>query len=95
MLFVATVATTAIISVAGLVGWVGLIVPHIARRLLGSDARFALPGSMVMGALFLLSCDTIGRTLLSSEIPLGVLTSLIGAILFVVILSRKQTEVRL
>lgn len=95
MLFVATVATTAIISVAGLVGWVGLIVPHIARRLLGSDARFALPGSMVMGALFLLLCDTIGRTLLSSEIPLGVLTSLIGAILFVVILSRKQTEVRL
>lgn len=95
MLFVATVATTAIISVAGLVGWVGLIVPHLSRRLLGSDARFALPGSMVIGAIFLLVCDTIGRTLLSSEIPLGVLTSLIGAVLFVMILSRKQTEVQL
>ena len=95
LLFVATVATTAIISVAGLVGWVGLIVPHIARRLLGSDSRFALPGSMIIGALFLLICDTIGRSLLPSEIPLGVLTSLIGAVLFVIILSRKQTEVEL
>jgi iron complex transport system permease protein len=95
MLFIATVATTAIISVAGLVGWVGLIVPHLARRMLGSDARFALPGSMLIGSIFLLLCDTVGRTLLSSEIPLGVLTSLVGAVLFIIILSRKKTEVEL
>ena len=95
ILFVATIATTAIISVAGLIGWVGLIIPHLARRLFGSDARFALPGSMLLGALFLLACDTVGRTLLSSEIPLGVLTSLIGAVLFVIILTRRQTEVKL
>ncbi len=95
MLFVATVATTAIISVAGLVSWVGLIVPHLARRLLGSDSRYALPGSMLIGSMFMLLCDTIGRTLLPGEIPLGVLTSLIGAALFMVILTRKQTEVQL
>jgi iron complex transport system permease protein len=95
LLFIATVATTAIISVAGLVGWVGLIIPHLSRRLLGSDARFSLPGSLILGGGFLLICDTVGRTLLSSEIPLGVLTSLIGALLFIVILSRKQTEVQL
>ncbi|MDD3942494.1 MAG: iron ABC transporter permease [Sphaerochaetaceae bacterium] len=95
VLFIATVATTAIISVAGLVGWVGLIIPHLGRRVFGSDARFALPGSMVMGAIFLLACDTLGRTLLSSEIPLGVITSLLGACVFVIILTRKQTEVKL
>ena len=95
VLFIATVATTAIISVAGLVGWVGLIIPHLGRRVFGSDARFALPGSMVMGAIFLLACDTLGRTLLSSEIPLGVSTSLLGACVFVIILTRKQTEVKL
>ncbi len=95
ILFVATVATTAIISVAGLIGWIGLIVPHLARRLFGSDSRFALPGSMVIGALFLLASDTLGRSLLSSEIPLGVLTSLVGALLFIIILTRRQTEVKL
>ena len=95
MLLIATIATTAIISVAGLVSWVGLIVPHLARRLLGSDSRFALPGSMIIGSMFMLLCDTIGRTLLPGEIPLGVLTSLIGAALFMVILTRKQTEVQL
>ncbi|MDD4220356.1 MAG: iron chelate uptake ABC transporter family permease subunit, partial [Sphaerochaetaceae bacterium] len=88
-------ATTAIISVAGLIGWVGLIIPHLARRLFGSDSRFALPGSMLLGALFLLASDTLGRSLLSSEIPLGVLTSLVGALLFMVILTRRQTEVKL
>jgi iron complex transport system permease protein len=95
ILFVATVATTAIISVAGLVSWVGLIVPHLARRILGSDSRYALAGSMIIGSLFMLLCDTIGRTLLPSEIPLGVLTSLIGAVLFIIILSRRKTEVQL
>ncbi|HLW22545.1 MAG TPA: iron ABC transporter permease [Sphaerochaetaceae bacterium] len=95
MLLVATVATTAIISVAGLVSWVGLIVPHLARRLLGSDSRFALPGSMIIGSMFMLLCDTVGRTILPSEIPLGVLTSLIGAALFMIILTRRQTEVEL
>lgn len=95
VLFVATIATTAIISVAGLVGWVGLIIPHLARRVFGSDARFALPGSMAMGALFLLVCDTLGRTLLASEIPLGVITSLVGAMVFMLMLTRRQTEVKL
>lgn len=95
VLLIATVATTAIISVAGLVGWVGLIIPHMARRLYGSDSRTALPGSMLLGATFLLVCDTVGRTLLSSEIPLGVITSFLGAAIFLVILTRKQTEVKL
>ena len=95
LLIIATIATTSIISVAGLISWVGLIVPHLARRLFTSDSRYSLAGSMLIGALFLLISDTIGRTLLSSEIPLGIITSLFGAILFIIILSNKQSGVKL
>lgn len=95
LLLVATIATTSIISVAGLISWVGLIIPHLSRRLFTSDSRYSLGGSMIMGALFLLVSDTIGRTLLASEIPLGIITSLFGAILFIFILSSKQSEVNL
>lgn len=89
-LLLATVATTSIISVGGLIGWVGLIIPHLARRLFGANARYALPGSMLLGAIFLVVSDTIGRALLSSEIPLGVLTSLVGALLFVILFAGKR-----
>ncbi len=92
LLVVATVGTTLTISLTGLIGWVGLIMPHLARKLFGSDSKAALPGSMVMGSLFLLLCDTVGRTLLPTEIPIGLLTSFIGAIIFMVILSLKHQE---
>jgi iron complex transport system permease protein len=92
LLFLATVATTSIISVAGLIGWVGLIIPHLARRLFGANARYALPASMLLGSLFLVASDTLGRALLSSEIPLGVLTSLVGALLFVLLFAGKRGE---
>lgn len=92
LLVVATVGTTLTISLTGLIGWVGLIMPHLARKLFGSDSKVALPGSMVMGSLFLLLCDTVGRTLLPTEIPIGLLTSFIGAVIFIVILSLKHQE---
>lgn len=92
LLVVATVGTTLTISLTGLIGWVGLIMPHLARKLFGSDSKAALPGSMVMGSLFLLLCDTVGRTLLPTEIPIGLLTSFIGAIVFIVILSLKHQD---
>lgn len=90
LLVVATVGTTLTISITGLIGWVGLIMPHLARKLFGSDSKAALPGSMVMGSLFLLLCDTVGRTLLPTEIPIGLLTSFIAAIIFIVILSLRN-----
>ncbi|MBB6481486.1 FecCD family ABC transporter permease [Spirochaeta isovalerica] len=92
-LFTATAATAAVISVSGIVNWVGLIVPHIARRYFRTDTRFSIPAAMMMGALFTLICDTIARTFFSGEIPLGILTSLIGAVLFLVLLTGKQTGV--
>jgi iron complex transport system permease protein len=87
LLLAATMATAAVVSVSGLVGWIGLMVPHAARRLVGTDARRALPAGMLMGALSILICDDIARTVLPAEIPLGILTSLVGAVLFIVFMA--------
>ncbi len=92
LLIVATVGTTVTISITGLIGWVGLITPHLGRKLFGSDSSTSLPGSMILGSFFLLVCDTLGRTAMATEIPIGLLTSFIGAIIFVVILSLKHQE---
>jgi len=74
------------------VGWVGLIVPHIVRRIFGADARYSLLGAMFFGGVFAVVCDDLARTLLPSEIPLGILTSLIGAGSFVILmLTQKLT----
>jgi iron complex transport system permease protein len=82
LIFAAVLPTAALISITGIIGWVGLIVPHIARRLFNTDARFSLPAAMLLGGLFTLLCDDLARTLLAGEIPLGILTSLFGAVVF-------------
>ncbi|MFN3307638.1 MAG: FecCD family ABC transporter permease [Anaerolineales bacterium] len=87
LIVAAVLPTAALISVAGMVGWVGLIVPHLARRLFGAEARFSLPGAMLIGGWFVIFCDNLARTLLNGEIPLGILTSLIGAVTFLALLS--------
>ncbi len=88
LLLAAVGATAAVVSLAGTVGWVGLIVPHLSRRFVGADARRALPAALLLGSLFVLLCDDIARTLSAGEIPLGILTSLFGAAAFLVILTR-------
>lgn len=92
MLVAAVGATSAVVAVAGIVGWIGLIIPHLARRLVSSNAEHALPTSMLMGGIFSLLCDDIARTLLSGEIPLGIITSLLGALIFVAMLSTYHTS---
>ncbi len=94
LLAAAVLPTAAVVSVAGLVGWVGLIVPHVARRLLGADAQRALPGSMLLGGVFTLLCDDVARVALPGEIPLGILTSLGGAAVFLALLLRRRVELR-
>ena len=93
LLSAAVIATSAVISVAGMVSWVGLIIPHIARRLFGADARYVLPASMLIGAIFTVLCDDLARVLFSGEIPLGILTSLIGAIIFMGLMVRQTSPV--
>ncbi len=92
-LIVAAVLPTAVlISISGIVSWVGLIVPHLARRLLQTDARYSLPGAILLGGLFTLLCDNIARALLAGEIPLGILTALLGALIFLGLMTRPQTQ---
>lgn len=90
LLIAAVAATAAVVSVSGMVGWVGLIVPHIARRLFGANSRYALPAAMLIGGIFAVLCDDIGRTMLNGEIPIGILTSLIGALFFAVIMMNRN-----
>jgi iron complex transport system permease protein len=82
LILAAVLPTAALISMTGIIGWVGLIMPHIARRLFDTDTRFSLPAAMLLGGLFTLFCDDLARTLLSGEIPLGILTALFGALIF-------------
>ncbi len=81
-----TLLTASSISVAGMVGWVGLIVPHLARMVVGPDFKVLLPASALMGCTYLLLVDDIARSLMTIEIPLGILTSLMGAPFFIYLL---------
>jgi iron complex transport system permease protein len=86
-----SLGTAAIVSAVGLIGFVGIIVPHIVRLLVGTSYRRILPLSVLFGAGFLVLADTIARTVLApSELPLGVVTALVGAPVFVVILSLRR-----
>lgn len=94
VLVAAVAAVAAVTAVGGIVGWVGLMVPHGARRLFGADATHALPGSLLMGGLFVLVCDVAARSLLAGEIPLGILTSFLGALGFALMMMRTPARVR-
>ena len=80
---------TASVSVSGLIGWVGLVIPHLCRRYIGNDYRKLLPASMLFGATFLLLVDNISRNLLAVEIPIGILTAFIGAPFFIYLMRQK------
>jgi iron complex transport system permease protein len=84
----ATITTGAAVSVAGVVGWVGLVVPHIARMLVGADHRRLIPFSAVLGAVYLALVDNVARTVTTGEIPLGILNALVGAPFFALLLRR-------
>jgi len=86
----ATMLTALAVSIAGQVGWVGLVVPHIARMLTGPNYRTLLPVSAVTGAIFLLLVDDAARNLIAVEIPLGILTAVIGAPVFILLLLRGK-----
>lgn len=95
LLLVATsLMVGAAVAVAGLVGFVGLIVPHLMRILLGPDHRLLVPASALAGGAFLVACDALARTLLPGrELPVGAITALLGGPLFLVLLRRHHTRV--
>ena len=88
--FSASLATGAAVSIGGPVGFIGIIVPHLVRLIVGSDHRVVLPASALFGAAFLVGCDVLARTLIAPvEIPVGVITALIGGPFFLWLLVRR------
>ncbi|WP_082024541.1 FecCD family ABC transporter permease [Mameliella alba] len=86
----ATLVTASVTALAGVVGWVGLVIPHVARMLVGPGFGRLLPVSALIGAGYLLAVDTLARTIAPVEVPLGILTAVIGAPFFVVLLARGR-----
>ena len=78
-----TVLTAAAVSVSGMIGWVGLVIPHLSRRIVGSDCRRLMPMACLFGAAFLLLVDNMARCLTATEIPIGILTAFVGAPFFI------------
>ncbi|MCL2140965.1 MAG: iron ABC transporter permease [Dehalococcoidia bacterium] len=89
----ATLLTAISVAVAGVIGWVGLVVPHLCRRLVGNNFRYLLPASMLFGASFLLLVDNISRNFTTTEIPLGILTAFVGAPFFIYLITRRDEVV--
>ena len=77
-----TLVTASAVAVSGIIGWVGLVIPHMVRRLMGNDYRYLMPASMIGGGIFLLVVDNISRSVTASGIPIGILTAFVGAPFF-------------
>lgn len=88
----ATLMTAVCVSNVGIIAWIGLIMPHVARLIIGPDNRWVLPIAGLLGAIYLLVCDTLARTITIAEIPVGIVTSLVGAPFLIVLLRSKAKE---
>ncbi len=89
IIFASTMITAACVMATGIIGWVGLVIPHITRMLVGVDHKYQIPGTVLLGAIFMTLVDVASRTMLAAEIPIGVLTALIGAPFFAVVYRKK------
>ncbi len=87
-----TLTTAASVSVSGMIGWVGLVIPHVARKVVGNNYNHLMPASILCGAIFLLLVDNVSRNLLTTEIPLGILTAFIGAPFFIYLITRRGED---
>lgn len=92
LLITSTIITAAVVSISGIIGFVGLIIPHIARMVVGPDNKALIPTSFLFGAILLIICDTIARSILSQEIPVGLVTSILGGPFFIYLLRNKKRE---
>lgn len=90
IILVATFVSALSVTIAGIIGWIGLIVPHIARFIFGADNRAVLASSAMIGAIFLLFCDSFSRLIFTFEIPIGIVTSLFGISMFIIVLRRAK-----
>jgi iron complex transport system permease protein len=86
----ATFISAAAVCISGIIGWVGLVIPHIGRLLVGSDNKHLLPVATLIGAIYLVGVDTISRTAMETEIPIGILTAMVGAPVFAYLLRKSR-----
>jgi len=92
LLVIASLMTAAAVAISGVIGFVGLIIPHMTRLAIGPDHRILLPASAVVGAMFLVICDAVARVATgASELPVGVITALVGTPFFIYLLRRRKT----
>jgi iron complex transport system permease protein len=88
-----TTMTTAVsVALSGVIGWVGLVVPHLARGIVGPDSRRLIPASIALGAIYMMIIDDVARSLTMAEIPLGILTGIVGAPVFALLLRRGRSD---
>lgn len=85
----AALITAASVAVSGIIGWVGLVIPHMARRIVGNDYKKLIPTTMLFGALFMLLVDNICRNVWVTDLPVGILTSFVGAPFFIYLITRE------
>ncbi len=86
----ATFISAAAVCISGIIGWVGLVIPHIGRILVGADNKHLLPVATLIGAIYLVSVDTIARTAMETEVPIGILTAMVGAPVFAYLLRKNR-----
>jgi ABC-type Fe3+-siderophore transport system, permease component len=88
-----TILTACSVCISGTIGWVGLVIPHFSRLLIGEDNRYMIPAAMLLGAVFMIVVDTAARTLTSGEIPLSIITGLLGTPIFILLLKRQKSRI--
>lgn len=92
IILAATLVTASCVAISGMIGWVGLVIPHFSRMIIGCDYRKLLPASMFMGAGFLLVVDNIARLATTAEIPIGILTAFVGAPFFLFLITKRKQQ---
>ena len=96
LFFIASLLTGIAVSVVGVIGFVGLVIPHLVRLIIGNDYRILIAGSFLGGSIFLILCDTVARTIISpNELPIGVITGFAGGVMFILVLSRSKSHFKL
>lgn len=95
LIFASTLMVSCVVSICGIIGWVGLIIPHITRIISGSNTSVVIPLSLFIGAIFMITIDTMARSISVEEIPISILNAIIGAVFFIIILYRSKGDIKL
>jgi iron complex transport system permease protein len=93
ILVVISILAAGVVSFTGIIGFVGLVGPHITRMLLGSDNRYLIPGSILMGAAIMVICDILSKLFTTTALPIGIITALVGGPVFLFLIIRQKKEV--